>query len=59
MKVFIETDARHDLKKMGQAERSIFGKHIDKIAENPYCRHMEHGLPFTLKRSGRVGSFTK
>ncbi len=53
MKVEIGEQAKSDLKKMERAQLISFGKHIDKIADNPPGRHMKHGLPYFVSEVGQ------
>ncbi len=53
MKVDIDELAKVDLKKMERAQLVLFGKHIDKIADNPSRRHMKHGLPYFVDEVGQ------
>lgn len=61
MRVFLKDEARHDIKKMTRAQRLLFNKHFDKIADDPIGEHMRHGLPFFKEYvgQGRAGSFTR
>ena len=53
MKVEIGEQAKSDLKKMERAQLIVFGKHIDKMADNPPGRHMKHGLPYFVDEVGQ------
>jgi hypothetical protein len=43
MKIEIDGLAIADLTKMDRAQLALFGKHIDKIANNPLGRHLNTG----------------
>ena len=53
MKVDIGEQAITDLKKMDRSQLVLFGKHIDKIADNLARRHMKHGLPYFVDEVGQ------
>jgi mRNA-degrading endonuclease RelE of RelBE toxin-antitoxin system len=53
MKVDIGEQAIADLQKMDRAQLVLFGKHIDKIADNPSGRHMKHGMPYFVEEVGQ------
>jgi mRNA-degrading endonuclease RelE of RelBE toxin-antitoxin system len=53
MKIEIDGLAIADLTKMDRAQLALFGKHIDKIANNPLGRHLKHGLPYFVEEVGQ------
>jgi mRNA-degrading endonuclease RelE of RelBE toxin-antitoxin system len=53
MEVELLEQAKNDLLKMDNSVFIIFTKHLEKIAEIPFQRHLKHGLPFYVEEVGQ------
>ncbi|MDO8428553.1 MAG: hypothetical protein Q7S92_05050 [Candidatus Diapherotrites archaeon] len=46
MEIQILETAEKELEKIPNPLNKQFGKHIEKIADNPVSKHLNHGLPY-------------
>ncbi len=53
MEVELLEQAKNDLRKMDNSVFIDFMKHLEKIAEIPFQRHLKHGLPFYVEVVGQ------
>lgn len=53
MKVKLLEQAREDLRDMDNSVYAIFKKQLRNIMENPYQRHLRHGMPYYVKEVGQ------
>lgn len=49
MNVYFSEKANEDFEAINQDLRTIFIKHIEKIANLPPRRHMKHGIPYHVE----------
>ncbi|HTY91913.1 MAG TPA: type II toxin-antitoxin system RelE/ParE family toxin [Methanocella sp.] len=49
MKVDVSPEAENDLDEMDNSLYVKFKNHLKSLGDNPYQRHLEHGLPYYVK----------
>lgn len=53
MDVELLEQAKNDLQAMDSSLYKNFSKHLRKIAETPFQRHLKHGIPFYVEEVGQ------
>ncbi len=53
MEVELLEQAKNDLNEMDSSVYENFSKHLRKIAETPFQRHLKHGLSFYVEEVGQ------
>lgn len=56
MKVKLLEQAKSDLHNMDNSIYILFKKHLKTIAENPFQRHLQHGLDFYVEELNKKRS---